>query len=521
MAPEQLVGDRATERTDLYALGLVLYELYAGRRLFPVQTFEERRHVSHDTSVAHPLPGIDPEIERIIHACLERDPAERPRSALAIAALLPGGDPLAAALAEGRCAVARHGRCRGSQGRLAPRAGLDAVGAPSLSEPLWLRPRLMWCRSPRRTCPSRPTCSRSARGTSSPLAGADETQADREFWFAPDPLAPRSSERLSRRRAPRAADATPLESRSSSCIGRVRTIWSRRTCSVSSPIATHPEYAGDGDCHPRSSGTLGAFRQSSCAGRAGSGERLDPQIGIGCSPRRASDSTSLSRRNLTARPLSPMTVVSAGTREARYPAHSTSRSQRSMAKRCISTWRATASRRMPLVIRSQPADLGRSTRCLAAIVVSIFAGAAILARRNLRLGQGDRRAARNVAVVVWADVLSGILRAHHVPVALEEVTFLFGMTRLDPLLGSVHLGHLHQPRTVGPPRVAVHVNLMDPVDGRASARPTGRTRRAGGVVGGSHADRDDDRSRCGWLTVLRRTCSFCRRSKPCARFDHS
>ena len=34
MAPEQLAGDRATERTDLYALGLVFYELFAGRMLF-------------------------------------------------------------------------------------------------------------------------------------------------------------------------------------------------------------------------------------------------------------------------------------------------------------------------------------------------------------------------------------------------------------------------------------------------------------------------------------------------------
>ena len=44
---------------------------------------------------------LDPAIERAILRCLERDPARRPASALAVAAALPGGDPLAAALAAG------------------------------------------------------------------------------------------------------------------------------------------------------------------------------------------------------------------------------------------------------------------------------------------------------------------------------------------------------------------------------------------------------------------------------------
>jgi serine/threonine-protein kinase len=44
---------------------------------------------------------LDPAVERVILRCLEHDPALRPRSALAVAAALPGGDPLAAALAAG------------------------------------------------------------------------------------------------------------------------------------------------------------------------------------------------------------------------------------------------------------------------------------------------------------------------------------------------------------------------------------------------------------------------------------
>ena len=64
-----------------------------------------------------------------------------------------------------------------------------------------------------------------------------------------------------------------------------------------------------------------------------------------------------------------------------------------------------------------------------AAIVSIFAGGAVLARYNLRVGQGDRRGARRLGTfVVCAGVLSGILRAHHVPIAVEELTFLFGVT---------------------------------------------------------------------------------------------
>ena len=47
------------------------------------------------------MRDLDPAVERAILRCLDPDPAERPRSALAVAAALPGGDPLAAALAAG------------------------------------------------------------------------------------------------------------------------------------------------------------------------------------------------------------------------------------------------------------------------------------------------------------------------------------------------------------------------------------------------------------------------------------
>ena len=104
MAPEQLQGREVTVRTDIFALGLVLYEIFTGRRVFDVKNIQEL--VSQHESGVIPSPAeiirtIDPAVERAIMRCLERDPAKRPGSALAVAASLPGSDPLAAAIAAG------------------------------------------------------------------------------------------------------------------------------------------------------------------------------------------------------------------------------------------------------------------------------------------------------------------------------------------------------------------------------------------------------------------------------------
>jgi serine/threonine-protein kinase len=104
MAPEQLQGQAATAQSDLFALGLVLYELFTGRRVFDAKTLgdlvsqHEAGVVAMPTSV---VTTIDPVVERAILRCLEREPARRPASAIAVSASLPGGDPLAMALAAG------------------------------------------------------------------------------------------------------------------------------------------------------------------------------------------------------------------------------------------------------------------------------------------------------------------------------------------------------------------------------------------------------------------------------------
>jgi hypothetical protein len=104
MAPEQLAGDDVTQLSDIYSLGLVLYEVFTGKPAFDGRTLEEIVRVRSDTTPSRPsslVKDLDPSVERIILRCLETDPASRPESALTVAAVLPGGDPLAAALAAG------------------------------------------------------------------------------------------------------------------------------------------------------------------------------------------------------------------------------------------------------------------------------------------------------------------------------------------------------------------------------------------------------------------------------------
>jgi hypothetical protein len=96
MAPEQLAGKEVSVRSDIYALGLVLYEMFTGKL-----AFEKSSERTTLTAVSSLAKDIDPLVERVILRCLDVDPHNRPASALAVAAALPGGDPLAAALAAG------------------------------------------------------------------------------------------------------------------------------------------------------------------------------------------------------------------------------------------------------------------------------------------------------------------------------------------------------------------------------------------------------------------------------------
>jgi serine/threonine-protein kinase len=96
MAPEQLEGKEVTVKSDLYSLGLVLYEILTGKRAFNASTLPELIKQRESSAPANPstlVRDLDPLVERVILRCLEKDPAQRPTSALQVAALAAGETP--------------------------------------------------------------------------------------------------------------------------------------------------------------------------------------------------------------------------------------------------------------------------------------------------------------------------------------------------------------------------------------------------------------------------------------------
>jgi predicted Ser/Thr protein kinase len=104
MSPEQFTGEEFTVRSDIYSLGLALYELFTGKPAFEADSISDYTHLHTKVAPVSPanlVTELEPTVERAILHCLEKNPELRPSSALEVAAALPGGDPLAAALAAG------------------------------------------------------------------------------------------------------------------------------------------------------------------------------------------------------------------------------------------------------------------------------------------------------------------------------------------------------------------------------------------------------------------------------------
>jgi eukaryotic-like serine/threonine-protein kinase len=140
MAPEQLRGRPADERSDIFAVGCVLYELVSGRPAFERPTVPEAMAAILNEEPPE-LTDVPAELVRLIALCLKKDPAARlqsaPELALALKTLGTSGDVAPSSPRRGRAASDPIGRRPRGLPIVAGAGLVLAIGAVAL---VWLAP---------------------------------------------------------------------------------------------------------------------------------------------------------------------------------------------------------------------------------------------------------------------------------------------------------------------------------------------------------------------------------------------
>jgi serine/threonine protein kinase len=173
MAPEQVAGQAVGAAADLYALGVVLYEMVTGRWPFvgetPMLTAIKRLSEAPVPPTAL-VPDLDLAFSATILRCLERSPEARPASALAVAAALHG----AAARAPQRRRVLWTSALVGAAGLSLLAFALHRRGGPE-PHPSAEPPAVVQVASPERPLPA-PTPSAAEGPTQPPRPAAAKTR---------------------------------------------------------------------------------------------------------------------------------------------------------------------------------------------------------------------------------------------------------------------------------------------------------------------------------------------------------
>ena len=132
MSPEQITGKEVTQKSDIYSLGLLLYEIFTGKQTFQADSIPDLLRKQQTTAPTNPsevLKDIDPIVEKTILQCLEKNPPERPKNALQVAMMLPGGNPLEAAIAAGETPSPEMVAAAPKKGALKPAVALACLAS--------------------------------------------------------------------------------------------------------------------------------------------------------------------------------------------------------------------------------------------------------------------------------------------------------------------------------------------------------------------------------------------------------
>jgi eukaryotic-like serine/threonine-protein kinase len=435
MSPEQLAGRELTASSDIYSLGLVLYELYTGRKAFTAATLSELLRLRKTESMPeHPssiVRDLDPSVERVVERCLAPEPKERPATALQVANALPGGDPLAAALAAGETPSPEMVAAATKQGSLRPAVALSlAAGALALfalcfvlSGPLYLHAQVPMEKSAEalRDRASEVAKKFGYESATDSVSGFNVnaeylTYVDKNdrtatrwerlktghpsglvFWYRQSPrtLAPFNREEVTLTDPPRTVSG--MATLSLDMRGRLLAFEGVPPQTVPPQEQTAAAPFDWSRLFAETELDLSALR------------RVEPTW----TPPHAFDERAAWEGTYPGQPDATVRVEAAAFRG------------RPVYFQLINPWN-------PPTREAQP-PIPTATRIFLAVIVMLFfgmmIGAVLLARHNLRLGRGDRRGSLRLASFVFVmTLLDWLLSTHHVPSLVEEFNnFLFAL----------------------------------------------------------------------------------------------
>jgi hypothetical protein len=455
MAPEQFEGRGLSVRTDVYALGVMLYELFTGRRPFTGKSVADLARAHREEIPAAPSEiqgGLDRAIEAVILACLEKDPAARPDSVVAVEAAMPG-DSLSLALAQGQTPSPQRVAAAGQVGGLSRgiAAALVAGTIAIVCAASWLArsTTLLGVETL-----AKPPEALADRGRELAQALGYAAPADTAWdWSVDDKGYAALIERV-RARAPKDEAARPAfrftYRESAEALRAVRFIPEKD--SLTAWMFGIPGRVTQGD----PPGGPGLRMEFSPAGRLLSFEAWPDAAGGQTPPGASPDFTPL----FAAAGLAPARLRAAPPQEA---AHVPSDARQAWEDGSVRV--ETASRDgVPVSFRilaagaSSPSPPASSTRTSARMIVvfgGIMVGAAILVRRHLRQGRSDLRGAWRVVGVTFLFFAGSFVAGttHTAGMIHESYLLSFGLSRalyIAAIVGMLYLAVEPQVRRVWP-----------------------------------------------------------------------